>query len=601
MKAVVADAAAGAVNAAPAEAALLAGDQTPPYGSWVVRLQLRWCMSVHSSALQGQRRLHKSFASGVQAACAADLARLAISGHAPAVMKCLNFPAAVYPQQQVAAMAAYLNAQRPGATLAVTAMREHSSSSSSSSSSSTSSSGSSTSSSITATGGVGLHTCQLLRSAGRVKQSMTVRAAADAAAAEAAAAALMAAADVAALFDAAIARPSSTKGVSFGHKRWHTKINNVGDTRLEKPCETCLQAACAADLAYLAFGKPGPTNLPRSTYTSQQVAAMRELLLLLLLERPGRRAALQHAAEHRDTMAVSAITTAQLAALKTAAVSAAAAAAASMQGSAESQQALSPAQPLQQWWSAGCHIGGQSWRVSVRINVAGPRTIHIATVKDATTAACAADLARLAVLPSASGTDYRLNFPASTYSSQQVAACGALLTARFPGVKLSTADAAVENSAHCSSGTNGSGRCQGINQLLHQPIMCGSGQAAGASAAVQQAAYAERPVDLQKHWLPLQQQQQQQQQNAQGCRQWPAAAAVGCSSWGGQLQLRQCQQARMVKQQQADTMQPAAPRPVVGVHGVLVSRTKSRVQPVVQAGCCLLCWCQLQRRLAGQA
>jgi hypothetical protein len=115
--------------------------------------------------------------SGVQAACAADLARLAIYGSTPAAAAAaalaaaaLNFPASIYTQQQVAATAALLQLKRPVLELAAI---EQSSSSSSSSSSTVSSA---------------LPAAGWLRTAERVKQA-ELQAAADAAVADAAAAA----------------------------------------------------------------------------------------------------------------------------------------------------------------------------------------------------------------------------------------------------------------------------------------------------------------------------------------------------------------------------------------------------------------------------
>jgi hypothetical protein len=97
MKVAVAAAAAAASVAAPDRVVLFSGEDAPPRGSWVVANHRGWCMSVHGRALQGSRMLRKHFGSScVQAACAADLARLAIQGQEPAVLQCLNFPAAFY-------------------------------------------------------------------------------------------------------------------------------------------------------------------------------------------------------------------------------------------------------------------------------------------------------------------------------------------------------------------------------------------------------------------------------------------------------------------------------------------------------------------------
>jgi hypothetical protein len=64
---------------------------------------------------------------------------------------------------------------------------------------------------------------------------------------------------------------------------------------------------------------------------------------------------------------------------------------------------------------------------------------------DAVAAACAADLARLALHRDPSRPQLKLNFAPDIYSSQQVAAFGALLAARYPGVKLSAAGAGGSN------------------------------------------------------------------------------------------------------------------------------------------------------------
>jgi hypothetical protein len=391
-----------------------------------------------------------------------------------------------------------------------------------------------------------------------------VRAAADAAIAEAAAATALAAPAEAALLATATARLHSTTGVSYFKGCWTATVSLTGNERLAKCFDTCLQAACAADLASLALGKAGYTNLPRSIYTGQQVAAMRALLLF---ERPGWAAALQRAAEHeRDhSMAAPGLTTAQLVALKNAASQAAAAAAATVQVPAELLPTLRPAGQLQQQVQQqhllhGCRMSGQSWRVDVDLGAA--RGKYFATFEDGTTAACAADLARL-------GNAQRwLNFPAHTYSSQQIAAFQALLSARFPGVKLTAAGAALlaaSNNHDCDSTSNSSSSSGEGVTMTHQPLqqttLSGSSQVVAAAAAEVQ-----QPADAVREDGQRQQQQKRQQRHDMGCRQQPAAVAAACGSICiKQLQVSARQQIQRLRQQQERLMQLAAIQPAVTV------------------------------------
>jgi hypothetical protein len=102
-----------AAAAAPAEAALFSGQQPPPHGSWVTQQRGKWMMSVPDSILPS-RKFVKYLQSGVQAACAADLARLALQGSSTATAAGLNFPASIYTQQQMAAMHELLQLEQPG-------------------------------------------------------------------------------------------------------------------------------------------------------------------------------------------------------------------------------------------------------------------------------------------------------------------------------------------------------------------------------------------------------------------------------------------------------------------------------------------------------
>jgi hypothetical protein len=288
MMAAAAAAAEAAARLAPAEAALFSGQQPPPRGSWVHKGRRCWSLDLQAGALIGNNRLWKAFSSGVDAACAADLARLAIQGHHASVAARLNFPAAVYTQLQVAAMAAYLRMKRPMLRLAAAADQDTSDAClrSSTAHSNSSSGDASSSTAVRETG----PTAPLRRSAVQVAQRTALRAAADAAVAAVVAAA--ANAETAALFSGKHYLPRGT-GVNCDRGRWRALITSAGDRPLSKPYSTCLEAACATDLARLALGKSLATNLPGSLYSDQQVAAMRELLLF---ERPGWQAAAEAAA-----------------------------------------------------------------------------------------------------------------------------------------------------------------------------------------------------------------------------------------------------------------------------------------------------------------
>jgi hypothetical protein len=122
------------------------------------------------------------------------------------------------------------------------------------------------------------------------------------------------------------------------------------------------------------------------------------------------------------------------------------AAAAVVQMAPEQATAMLQAQRLH-----GCCTKGPSWLVQTQVHITGcaAEQVHILSLRHAAVAACAADLARLAVYKR---SQPKLNFPQHVYSSEQVAAFGVLLTARYPGVRL--ADAETHNSSSSSSRTS---------------------------------------------------------------------------------------------------------------------------------------------------
>jgi hypothetical protein len=478
--AAVVAAAEAAAAAAPAEAALFSGEQPPPRGSWVSFAKGSWSMSLQGSLMQGEKKFTVPLRNGVQAACAADLARLSIHGLTPAAAAALNFPSSVYTLQQVADMAALLQLKRPGLRLAGT---EACSSSSSSSSSSNNSSGGSTQHE-------GLPTGSLLRSAERVKQRAALRAAADAAVAEAAAAA--AATEAAARFD-----DSAGDGPPYGscvewwqNKYWRLVIGRSGGKLFARSYSSRLHAACAADLAQLALGGIAVNVVLGSLYRQEQVAAMRQLLLF---ERPGwSAAAATQICKSSDVAAEAAqARSAALAQLKLAVLDAAAAV---VQVAPEQAAAILQARRLH-----GCSKEGSSWRVLVYVQVMGcaAKKVHVFRSRDAAAAACASDLARLAVHRRSKP---ELNFPEHVYSSEQVAAFGALLAACYPRLRL--ADAAM-----CSSSSSSSSSSSGS---IDSGRSCAdSSDAAGSSKVRDRINQADAAGDVK-----LDQQQQQQQRGA---------------------------------------------------------------------------------------
>jgi hypothetical protein len=416
-------AAEAAAAAAPAEAALFGGEQPPPYGSWVSFSHGIWTMALQGALMRGQTKFCMSLHNGVQAASAADLARLAIHGITPAAAAALNFPASVYTQQQVAAMADLLQLKRSGMQLAGTEA------------------GSSSSSSSDSMQHEGLPTGILLRSAERVKQRAVLRAAADAAVAEAAAAA--AATEAAARFadSGGDGPPYGSCVVWWQNKYWRLVIGRSGGKLFARIYSSRLHAACAADLAQLALGGIAVNVLPGSLYRPEQVAAMRQLLLF---ERPAWSTAAAGHQRGRLSAEAAHARSAALAHLKVAVLDAAAAV---VQAAPEQAAALLQAQRLH-----GCCKEGPSWRVRVHAQVTGRAAtmVHVFRSRDAAAAACASDLSRLAVHRQSAP---ELNFPEHMYSSEQVAAFGALLPACYPGVRL--ADAVTRSSSSSSSGSSG--------------------------------------------------------------------------------------------------------------------------------------------------
>jgi hypothetical protein len=447
-------AAEAAAAAAPAEAALFSGEQPPPYGSWVSSWNGIWTMSFRGALLKGQKKFSMHVRNGVQAACAADLARLAIHGLTPAAAAELNFPASVYTQQQVADMAALLQVKRPMLQLAgVEACSSKSTSGSSTSGSGVSHNrGSSSSSSGTRQLG-GPPTDSSIRSAERVKQRAVLRAAADAAVADAAAAA--AATEAAARFsnNAGDGPPYGSCVVWYKNRYWRIIIRRFGGKRFERTYSSRLHAACAADLAQLALGGTAVNILPGSLYTQQHVAAMRQLLLF---ERPawsatagGRSKLFAGAAADVAVAEAAAAAAAKSAALVRMKLAVLDAAAAVVQMAPEQAAAVSAAQQLH-----SCFKIGPSWqgRVYVQFMGCAAQYVPVLTSRDAAAAACASDLARLATRRRSKP---KLNFPEHVYSSEQVAAFGALLAACYPRVRLADAVALSRSSSSSSSGSSG--------------------------------------------------------------------------------------------------------------------------------------------------
>uniref|UniRef100_A0A383VR01 Uncharacterized protein n=1 Tax=Tetradesmus obliquus TaxID=3088 RepID=A0A383VR01_TETOB len=252
--AAIAAAAEVALNAAPAEAALYDGQQPPPYGSWVNRSSHRGWLALLKQTGDSKLPFKKRVQTGVQAACAVDLARLAMWGSTTEAAAALNLPASIYTQQQVAAMAAWLQLRAPGLQLA--AFEPGSSSSSSSSSSSTTTAG---------------PPAKLLKMVARGKQQARLQRAADAAVTEAAAAT-----------QAAAHISSSADGTPFDwnvvfSRGVHRVTLAAGGDTYARSSSSRLHAACAADLAQLALDRAAKT-LPAESYTAQQVAVMRQLL-----------------------------------------------------------------------------------------------------------------------------------------------------------------------------------------------------------------------------------------------------------------------------------------------------------------------------------
>jgi hypothetical protein len=372
-------------------------------------------MPLQGAIMNGQKQFSMNLRNGVQAACAADLARLAIHGHAPAAAAALNFPASVYTQQQVAAMEVLLQLKRPSMQLAGT----KAGSSSSSSSDSVQHEGTPSASGT------------LLRSADRVKQRAELQAAADAAVADAAAAA--AATEAAARFsDNAGDGPPYGTGVDWVKRDRICRMGifRSGGKKFARIYSRRLHAACAADLAQLALGGTAVNVLPGSLYTPEQVAAMRQLLLF---ERPAWSTA---SAGRSKVFAEAQARSAALAELKSAVLDAAAAV---VQMAPEQAAAITQAQQVH-----GCCKRGLGWQVFAYVQITGctAKRVHVFQSRDATAAACASDLARLAVHRRSAP---ELNFPEHVYSSEQVAAC-------LPGLRL--ADAAMHNSS--SSGADSS-------------------------------------------------------------------------------------------------------------------------------------------------
>jgi hypothetical protein len=242
----------------------------------------RWLIEVQV------RRVHNrlNFSTKLEAACAYDLVKLAIHG-SDVKVRWLNLPVALYTQQQVAALQQLLQQVSP--TLQLAAVDS--------------------------------------AALAYVAAAQAAEAAAQVAVAAAAESAASLVPEQAALFTGK-QRPPHDSWVALCRRTWRMIVYRGTDigARIDKSFSSCLQAACAADLARLALGMHRVTNLPRGIYTGQQVAAMRELLQL---ERPQWRQVLEKAAAVlMPDAAAPAATTPQLAELEAAAKQAAVAAAA---------------------------------------------------------------------------------------------------------------------------------------------------------------------------------------------------------------------------------------------------------------------------------
>jgi hypothetical protein len=463
--------------------------------------------------------LEKAFSSCLQAACAADLARLAILGGSVIVTQQLNLPAAAYTQQQVAAMAAFLRSKQPGIKLAVDAGKQQGSSSSSNNQ--------------RGSGLVGVPAQQLLKSAAHVMRSRALQAAADAAVDEAAAAAAGTA--KATLLSSGSSAYQMRRASFFRNSDGKCRVHVRHAGEVHMPCySSALQAACAADLMRLALGKRSPTNLPRSIYTREQVAAMAELLLL---ERPYWRddveaaAAAAAAAEHMHSAA--AVTVLQAGKLRAAAREAATAAAAVAMQAVPKQAAAFGARNRPHC----CQLRDGTWKCRVgrlQTSAGHNKSFEAAWFKDALSAACAADLARLALYGDTL-SKIKFNLPVHIYSSEQVASFAAVLAALHPGVQLVAAPVA----SHSNSSSIGSRRRSSSSSDSSSDEEGGDYQqvqttaAAAAVSAAQQVSAGLRLGGL--HPLAAQQ---------PGSRRlWPAAepaaAAAVVTAGGGVSQLEQ--------------------------------------------------------------
>jgi hypothetical protein len=307
----------------------------------------------------------------LEAACAYDLTKLALHGRAVNV-RLLNLPAAVYTQRQVAALQQLLRQVIPSRQLPA----------------------------VDAAAIADIAAAQAIQAAAR---------AAVAAAAEAAASLVP---EQATLFSGLQRLPCSS-WVSRSNGSWRMLIpeGQCVDARFQIFFSSCLQAACAADLARLALGRKSFTNLPRKLYTGQQVDAMGALLLQ---EQPAWRHVLQEAA-------APVVTTPQLADLKAAAKQAALAAAA-VQAAPEQAAAFGAFNQHQQQQRPICcmQIPNQSWITIVRLPRPSKGKFAATWFKDALTAACVADLARLALYGDKHGQRW-FNLPVHIYSTEQAA------------------------------------------------------------------------------------------------------------------------------------------------------------------------------------
>lgn len=175
----------------------------------------------------------KSFRTADEAACAADLSRLALHSSVVTSQQ-LNFPPEVYQQQHVAAWAALMQQKQPGLRLpawdAATAAE---------------------------------------LAARAAAERAAVRAAADAAASV-----RLAAPAAAQQLEAILAGGNFVEQqAANGSVLWRWKLVHAGKT-LSWLFSSRLEACCAADLARLALygALVGSLNLPAATYTQQQLA-----------------------------------------------------------------------------------------------------------------------------------------------------------------------------------------------------------------------------------------------------------------------------------------------------------------------------------------